>query len=107
VDHYSGRRRFGLAIGQRGYHSYRCQRGYFRPDRLFNVSGNISPRLEGADHLSGDTFIIWRRTAIFVHLCAGHKLDGSSVWFHIRGAGGMVDEGRKEKIGPSLSCLFS
>ncbi len=105
MDHYSDRRWVGLAFGPRGHHSYRSQRGYFRPDRIFNVFGYISPGLESVDHLTGDIITIWRCAAISIHLYAGHKLDRPSVWFHIRGVGGMVDKGRKEKIKKNF-CIF-
>lgn len=72
LDHYFSRRWIGLAFGQKWHHSYRCQRDYFRPDRLFNQFGHISPGLESIDHLAGGTFIIWRCFAISVHICAGH-----------------------------------
>ena len=60
---------------------------------------------EGTIHIgaSGVIFgLIGFLMCFSVHLCAGHKLDGPSVRFSGRRAGGMVDEGRKDKIKASI-----
>lgn len=83
-DHHAAGRGHGMAARQGRNRSHRCQRNYFRLDRLPDVSGPVSTQLEGAGDFGSHHDSVWGRVVLAADDRSGCQLERSPVWFSIR-----------------------